>query len=140
MYLQTWEGGHASQILFNKFKRFFSEIRHLHNGIWPDSSGFASTASPIMNVLRNLDLLELIFSYLAIPNTKFPIEKRLSKTGLLRAGLTCKGFFEPAMNLLWYRMESFLPLLLVIPSVTERGEIYVCSHDDSFYTTARLHE
>jgi hypothetical protein len=91
-----------------------------------------------MNVLRNLDLLELIFSYLAIPNTESL--SKASRRRLLHAGLTCKGFFEPAMNLLWYRMESFLPLLLVIPLVTERGGIYVCSHDDSFHTTARLHE
>jgi hypothetical protein len=94
-----------------------------------------------MNVLRNLDLLELIFSYLAIPNTKFPIERRLSKTGqqgLLHAGLTCKAFFEPAMNLLWYEMNSLLPLLLAIPLVKEEEEIYVRSYDNFFLATARL--
>jgi hypothetical protein len=86
-----------------------------------------------MDVLRNLDLLELILSYLA--------EKHLSKDGqqrLLLAGLTCKAFFEPAMNLLWSEMDSLLPLLLVIPLVMEEEEIYVRSYDNFLYATAHL--
>ena len=122
---------------FQQFKLFFSENKRLRIRICPGSSGLASTASPTMNVLRNLDLLELIFSYFAIPNTRYcDFGKRRRR--LLRAGLICKAFFEPAMNLLWYQMESFLPLLLVIPVVTEREGIYVRSCDNSFHTTARL--
>lgn len=64
-----------------------------------------------MNVLQNLDLLNLIFSYLAILNTSYSIERdtHLSKSGqqsLLCAGLATKTFFEPAINLLWYEMDS----------------------------------
>ena len=45
---------------------------------------------------------------------------------LLRVGLTCKAFVEPVLNLLWYEMDSLLPLLHLIAKVTKEAGVYVC--------------
>ena len=83
-------------------------------------------------VLQNQDLLGLIFSNLV----EYKLDSRLKmgtgclpRTGLadlLQVGLTCKAFVEPALNLLWYGMNSLLPLLHLIAKVTKEAGVYVC--------------
>ena len=95
-----------------------------------------------MGVLQNLDLLELILSYLVMPNMRYcKFGDSLSKRGrqrLLLAGIICKAFFEPVMNFLWYQMESFLPLLLAMALVAKIDGIYVRAYDNSFHSTTHL--
>lgn len=45
---------------------------------------------------------------------------------LFQVGLTCKAFVEPVLNLLWYEMDSLLPLLHLIAKVTKEAGVYVC--------------
>ena len=51
---------------------------------------------------------------------------RAGLADLFQVGLTCKVFVEPALDLLWYQMDSLLPLLLLISKVTKEAGVYVC--------------
>jgi hypothetical protein len=84
-------------------------------------------------VLRNQDLLGLIFSnlvkykyYYGFKLGKDSCLPRAGLANLLQVGLTCKAFVEPVLNLLWYEMDSLLPLLRLIAKVTKEGDVYVC--------------
>jgi len=69
-------------------------------------------------VLHNLELLERIFQYLSG-----------FKKSLVSASLTTKTFSEPAFNVLWYEIESILPLCRVLPTFEKRMDgKYVSVH------------
>jgi len=66
-------------------------------------------------VLRNHELLELVMSFMAIPSSdgeEYIIKPHI--THLLWASLTCKNFFDPAMNILWKSVTSWKPILPLI--------------------------
>lgn len=86
-------------------------------------------ASPLphsgLGVLDNEDILERIFEH-------FIVESR-STTGpilgytraLLWGGITCKAFLNPAMNVLWYSMNSMIPLLKLLEPFHLNNGTYV---------------
>ena len=81
-------------------------------------------------VYRNQDLLGLIFSNLIEykPESKLSTKclPRAGLADLLQVGLTCKAFVEPVLDLLWYQMDSLLPLLHLISKVMKVAGVYVC--------------
>lgn len=74
-------------------------------------------------VLENEDLLDMIFTSICT-QTGHEItgeSNDIRKKNFLWISLTCKKFFNPAMNILWRSMKSWAPLLRMIPSVLESG-------------------
>ncbi|KAF9525957.1 hypothetical protein CPB83DRAFT_885245 [Crepidotus variabilis] len=71
-------------------------------------------------VLGNCDLLEYIFNFL---QTDFQYEKldfedsdtETNRSTLRNAAVTCRGFCEPALNTLWRVIDTFEPLLRLLP-------------------------
>ena len=45
---------------------------------------------------------------------------------LLNVALTCKDFLDVALDALWEYMDSFLPLLKLLPALKVENEEYVC--------------
>jgi len=73
------------------------------------SAGFAYTImflAPSSLVLRNRDLLDIIFEFL----------QYVKPRELLWASLTSKAFLEPALNILWRRMIDIWPLFRLLPT------------------------
>ncbi|KDR77204.1 hypothetical protein GALMADRAFT_139216 [Galerina marginata CBS 339.88] len=96
------------------------------------------TASAKSQVLENSDLLEAIFTFFHPPKTgsnipspiPFPVSQYL-----LWASLTSKMFLDPAMRILWRSMDSWLPLLRLIPALRREGNIYTLEgpiHEQNF--------
>ncbi|KIM44425.1 hypothetical protein M413DRAFT_442402 [Hebeloma cylindrosporum] len=93
----------------------------------PHLPAFAFNSRAEAKVLRNLDLLGLIFSDLSSePSSHLQpsIKRARGRKNLLRVGLTCKAFFDPAMSQLWHEMDSFLPMLRLIAKVELREGVY----------------
>jgi hypothetical protein len=63
------------------------------------------------------ELLRQIFSY---------IESDDGSKTLSGPGRTCKAWAEPALDLVWMRLASVVPLLQLIPGVRLANGIYVC--------------
>lgn len=63
-------------------------------------------------VFSNLDIMEMVFD--AFPGGYSGSLSR--KQCLLRAALTSKDFFNPAMNVLWRSLDSLFPILNLIPN------------------------
>ncbi|KAJ7501255.1 hypothetical protein B0H11DRAFT_2189155 [Mycena galericulata] len=78
-------------------------------------------ASPQDQCLRNPDLLEQILRYCGTPDSVdddplrpiFRIRARRCIYGVL---LTCRGFFDCGVKILWASLDNFLPLLRLLPS------------------------
>ncbi|KDR77257.1 hypothetical protein GALMADRAFT_267409, partial [Galerina marginata CBS 339.88] len=92
--------------------------------IHSSASTNTSTLSAQSQVLGNLDLLQSIFVFFhsgveTVARIPMPDSKHL-----LLASLTCKTFFEPAMNVLWRAMDSCVPLLRLIPALTKEEKVY----------------
>ena len=47
---------------------------------------------------------------------------------LLNAALTCKEFLDVALDTLWEELDSFVPLLKVLPALQVEGNAYVCAN------------
>ncbi|KAF8902392.1 hypothetical protein CPB84DRAFT_1846328 [Gymnopilus junonius] len=87
----------------------------------------ALVASARSEVLENLDILEVIFSFL---HTSPLSEDRIQTPDsghLLSASLVKKSFFEPAMNILWRSINSWVVLLCLIPTLVHENGIYATS-------------
>jgi len=97
------------------------------------SSAFAFNSNAEADVLSDLDLLGLILSHFtkqSSPDLSSTSNKResapnRSRIHLLQVGLTCKAFFDSAMSQLWCEVDSFLPLLRLIPKVVLNDGVYV---------------
>ena len=66
--------------------------------------------------LKNPELKAMTFSHLQF-------EKRWC---LLNAALACKDFLEVALDALWEKMDSLVPLLKLLPALQVKDEAYVC--------------
>ena len=47
---------------------------------------------------------------------------------LLNAALTCKDFLEVALDTLWEELDSFVPLLKMLPALQVEDSEYVCAN------------
>ncbi|KDR77258.1 hypothetical protein GALMADRAFT_437594 [Galerina marginata CBS 339.88] len=83
-------------------------------------------------VLEDPNLLELIFLSFGIHTTGFVSGIASGRQipapdsqHLLWASLACKNFFNPAMDVLWKVMDSWLPLLQLLPTLKKSQNLYV---------------
>ena len=67
--------------------------------------------------LKNQDLMAMTFSYLQGNNEC-----------LLNAALTCKYFLDVALDKLWEKMDSLVPVLKLLPALQFENDIYVCAN------------
>jgi hypothetical protein len=81
--------------------------------------------------LKNPDLMAMTFSHL-----QCRVERRLglsvgyvrikkSRRCLLNAALTCKDFLDVAVDALWEKMNSLVPLLKLLPALQIEDNAYV---------------
>ena len=71
--------------------------------------------------LKNPDLMAMTFSHLQVENDE-------KYRCLLNAALACKDFLEVALDALWERMYSWVPLLKVLPALQLEYGGYVCAN------------
>lgn len=79
------------------------------------------------------DILLEIFGHLdaAFQPKKYDSERDNAKVydqrckALFNIALTSKDFLQPALDLLWTRMDKFIPLLKLFPGFTLDGDKYV---------------
>lgn len=85
-----------------------------------------TTASPTTSILSrdsvlgNHDLLEFIFSFLQVDYNIEELEyedpeMKVKRGTLLKAALTCRGFRQPGLQVLWRVIDTFDPLLSLLP-------------------------
>ena len=74
--------------------------------------------------LRNPDLMAETFSYLQVKNDTG------NRRCLLNVALTCKGFVDLALDVLWEALNSLVPLLKLLPAlqVVDGGFVCVCAN------------
>jgi len=104
----------TSWFALNDFKKSLSQPPQV-----PSIVDAATIISPVdetpqLQVLQNLDLLELIFSFLEWG--LYSDCSAVKRNDLLYAALTCTSFFDPVMNVLWRRLPSLVPLLNLLPT------------------------
>ena len=68
--------------------------------------------------LKNPDLMTMTFSHLQEKDDY-----------LFSAALTCKDFIEVALDALWERMYSWVPLLNLLPALRLEDGNYVCANN-----------
>jgi hypothetical protein len=75
----------------------------------------------------NTDLLLKIFDYLLWDdNDETDSDNAITcKHTLAQAAVTCKTFLEPALDRLWYILDTLFPLLKLLPSFIQCEESYV---------------
>jgi len=84
----------------------------------------------------NEDVLQLIFEHFDLqPGSCTAAQTRKD---LLSAAKTCKVFVEPALNLLWHILPSFLPLLLLLPSAEITNNYFASPKPSSYVPVAYL--
>ena len=69
--------------------------------------------------LKNQDLMAMTFSYL---------QGNDDRDCLLNAALTCKDFLDVALDKLWEKMDSLVPVLKLLPALQCENECYVCAN------------
>ncbi|TFK34390.1 hypothetical protein BDQ12DRAFT_763418 [Crucibulum laeve] len=81
--------------------------------------------SPQSLVFENQDILALVFENFTIDfgSSIFKVNQR----DLLNAALACIACTDPAMNTLWGNMDSFIPLLCLLPSCKVINDKYIIS-------------
>ena len=72
-----------------------------------------------ISFLKNEYLMTMTFSHLQVEN---------DKTSLLNAALTCKDLLEVALDKLWEKMASLLPVLKLLPALQFENDAYVCAN------------
>ena len=66
--------------------------------------------------LKNQDLMTMTFTYLQ------------GNKCLLNAALTCKDFLDVALDKIWEKLDSLVPVLKLLPALQfENDEYYVCA-------------
>ena len=79
--------------------------------------------------LKNPELKAMTFSHLKDKN-----DWTLNLKCLLNVALTCKDFLDVALDALWEDMDSFLPLLQLLPALQlEDDDVYVSSNVRSLW-------
>ena len=73
--------------------------------------------------LKNTELKAMTFSHLRDINNE-----NENRQCLLNAALTCKDFLEVALDELWREMDSFVPILKLLPGLQFENETYVCAN------------
>ena len=68
--------------------------------------------------LKNPELKAITFSHLQF--------KELERGSLLNAALACKDFLDVALDGLWEKMDSLVPLLKLLPALQFKNKAYVC--------------
>ena len=74
--------------------------------------------------LKNTELKAMTFSHLRVD---IYYEKE-SRQCLFNAALTCKDFLEVALDELWREMDSFVPILKLLPGLQFENNTYVCAN------------
>ena len=69
--------------------------------------------------LKNPDLMSMTLSHLPVKN-----EER--RRCLLNAALSSKDFLDEALDALWEKLDSMVPLLKLLPGLQLEGNAYVC--------------
>ena len=83
--------------------------------------------------LKNPDLMAITFSHL---QENDDIE---SKRCALNTALVCKDFLDVALDVLWEKLYSLVPLLKLLPGFQfENDACYVCANVHIFYTNMNL--
>ncbi|KAF8202411.1 hypothetical protein BJ912DRAFT_920776 [Pholiota molesta] len=84
------------------------------------------SASAQAEVLTNEDLLPIIFAFMdpeAFLNNIWDLEST-TPSNLFSAAITCKAFFNPAITLLWRKLESILPVLKLLSTFVLVDGVY----------------
>ena len=72
--------------------------------------------------LMNPDLMAMTFSHL-------PVENNENRRCLLNLALTCKDFLDEALDALWEKLDSMVPLLKLLPALVKvEHKSYVCAN------------
>ena len=74
--------------------------------------------------LSSPELMAMTFSHLQVKND----EENLKYRCLLNAALTCKGFLDVALDALWEKLDSMVPLLKLLPALQVEDNEYVCAN------------
>lgn len=88
------------------------------------------------SALHNVDILRLIFDEFDVTDHSqdlLPLdsEERWFKPNrevqlfLASAARTCQAFTKPALDVLWEKMTGIVPLLKILPGLTEVENVYV---------------
>lgn len=77
------------------------------------------------SVLDNEDVLHCIFEHFRTFDPFDSQANNRSNTHLLWAALACKAFLDPALNVLWKSINTFLPLLKLLPTFQSVQDEYV---------------
>ena len=70
--------------------------------------------------LKNPELKAMTFSYLKNDATSYRY--------LFNAALTCKDFLDVALDAIWKKLDSLVPLLKLLPTVQIEDGAYVCAN------------
>ncbi|KAH6902043.1 hypothetical protein BKA70DRAFT_1435637 [Coprinopsis sp. MPI-PUGE-AT-0042] len=82
--------------------------------------GEDARSSPIFEAIHNPDILETIFLYSDNANSN-------GRKQLYRFSLVCTSFKGPALRQLWEILDSYVPLLNLLPNQEEfHGELHFC--------------
>lgn len=86
----------------------------------------------LSDFLSQEDVIREVFTFLQLDDQK-PFEHQgAGRKHLLSAALTCKSFLEPALEQLWRVLNSWHPLLSLLPSYTRVDGVYVSFFSSSF--------
>ena len=67
-------------------------------------------------------------SFLTNPDLKEMTFSHLQRGSLLNVALTCKDFLNEALDGLWEKMNSWMPLLKLLPALQVEDDAYVCEN------------
>jgi hypothetical protein len=71
------------------------------------------------------ELLTEIFEYITTPGPDSSLWRVPGAQDLLRAALCCKTFSGPALDVLWEKLRSELPLFALLPGFQEKDGVWV---------------
>jgi hypothetical protein len=77
---------------------------------------------------KNPDLMAMTFSHLQVKDDE-------KYQCLSNAALTCKDFLDVALDALWEKMDSLVPLLKLLPGLQVEDDAYVCADVHVFHMT-----
>ena len=74
----------------------------------------------------------MAFSHLQLVQVDSETIDKTNRQSLLNAALTCKDFLDVALDELWKRMDSFLPVLKLLPALQFEDDSFVCANVHDF--------